>query len=307
MTLKVTPIVVAFTQNYYVPVATMLRSLLDSSRGSYHVICLLTEDLPERMQRSLELLDGSRMEFEYRNLGGRLKDVEVDPRYTEAALFRLLLPDLLPDYDKVVYIDCDVIVRQDVAGLCSEVSIGDNYVGAVFEAPIENQAERIEALGCLPAEYFNSGFLLMNLKQMRAEGVVARFMEASKREKLEFPDQDVLNMVCRGRVFPLSPVYNSIRTFLLPHYKSDFLAHYSIFQWKDVQEKGTIHYTGGKPWNLFTVKFGEWWRTYERLPQQIKDEWTPDAKVYRLWKIYRTGPGRWCVDTLQSVYRRIKY
>lgn len=301
------PIAVAFTPNYFVPAAVMLRSLLDSSSGDYHVICLLTEDLPLHMREKLERMDSARLEFEYRNLAGRIKDVPVDPRYTEAALFRLLLPDLLEEYDKVVYIDCDMIIRQDVAGLWAETSLGDNWLGAVFEAPIENQANRFRSLGCIPSEYFNSGFLLMNLKQMRTDGVVARFMEASKRENLEFPDQDVLNMVCRGRVLPLSPIYNSIRTFLLPQYKADFLAQYSLLQWKDVQNKGTIHYTGGKPWNLFTVKFGEWWRTYERLPEEIRDEWTPNPKAFRLWRIYRTAPGRWCVNAVQSVYRKIKY
>lgn len=301
-----TPIVVAFTQNYYVPVAVMLRSLLDSSRGAYYVVCLLTEELPGRMRRNLESLDSGRLKFEYRNLGGRLKDVPVDPRYTEAAMFRLLLPDLLPEYDSVVYADCDMIMRQDVDALFSGTDLGDNYLAAVFEAPIENQAERFESVGCVATEYFNSGFLLMNLKQLREEGVVAKFLEASKREDLEFPDQDVLNMVCRGRVLQLAPIYNGIRTFFLPQYKADFQKRYSISEWEEVQEKGSIHYTGGKPWNLFTVKFGEWWRTCETLPREIRDEWTPNPKVLRLWKIYRTKPGGWCIDMLQAVYRSIK-
>ena len=301
-----TPIAVAFTQNYFVPAATMLRSLLDSSCSDYHVICLLAEDLPLRMRQKLESLDCSRLEVEYRNMSGMVKGVQVEPRYTEAALFRLLLPDLLPEYDQVVYADCDMIIRQDVAELYSNTNLDDNYLGAVYEAPIEGQAERFESLGCNPKEYFNSGFLLMNLKQMREEYVVKKFLEAAKRDDLEFPDQDVLNIVCSGRVFPIEPIYNSIRTFMLPQYRKDFLAQYSESQWHDVQEKGSIHYTGGKPWGLFSVKFGEWWRTYESLPQEIKDEWTPNRKVYGLCRIYRTAPGRWCIDTVQSIYRRMK-
>lgn len=301
-----TPITVAFTQNYFVPLATMLRSLLDAGDGSYHVICLLSEDLPARMRKKLERLDKVRLEFEYRNLGGSFESAQVDPRYTEAAMFRLLLPDLLPEYDTVVYADCDMIIRQDVAELYSGTDLGNNYLGAVYEAPIFGQSERFESLGCNPNEYFNSGFLLMNLKRMREEDVVKRLMEATRKENLEFPDQDVLNIVCRGRVLPLNPIYNSIRTFLLPQCKTDFLKQYAGSLWDEVQEKGSIHYTGGKPWNLFTVKFGEWWRVYDTLPQEIKEEWTINPKIYRLWRIYRTKLGRRCVDALQSIYRRIK-
>lgn len=310
------PLVVAFTPNYFVPAATMLRSLLDSSEGDswsgedsskFRVICLVTEDIPRRMQDKLLRMGDGRMEFEYINLGGRLKDVYTDPRYSEAASFRLLLPDLLPEYDSVVYIDCDVIVRQDIARLYAETDLGDNYLGVVCEAPIENQAERIIALGCDPDAYFNSGFLLMNLKKMREDGIVEKFLEASKVDWLEFPDQDVLNQVCKGRVLPLSPVYNSIRTFFLPQYMDDFNARYSPVLWYEVQDKGNIHYTGGKPWNLFTVKFGEWWRTYDSLPQEIKDEWIPDPKVMRIWKVYRNFVGEWCLDTARSVYRFFKH
>lgn len=303
------PLVIAFTPNYFIPAAVTLRSLLDSTSGDsgYEVICLVTEDIPEHQQKKLAEMGRGRLTFKYFNLKGRLNDVYTDPRYSEAASFRLLLPDLLPEYDKVAYIDCDVVVKNDIADLYWKTDLGDNYLGVVYEAPIEGQAARWVALGCDPSRYFNSGFLLMNLDQMRKDGIVEKFLEASKVDYLEFPDQDVLNQVCKGRVLPLSPVYNSIRTFLLPQYKKDFLAVYGEDEWKDVQEHGTVHYTGGKPWNLFTVKFGEWWRTYDSLPEEMKDEWTPDSRMLTVWKVYRHGAGKWAIDTVQSIYRKIKH
>ena len=301
-----TPLIISFTPNYLVPAAVTLKSLLDASEGGYHVICLVTEDIPAVMQEKLASMGGGRLEFEYLNLGGRLKDIYTDPRYSEAASFRLLLPEILSEYDKVAYIDCDVIVRQDVGKLYESTELGDNYLGVVYEAAIENQAERWKAIGCDPESYFNSGFLLMNLAAMRRDGIAAKLMEASKVDYLEFPDQDVLNQVCRGRVLPLSPLCNGIRTFFLPQYKPDFIRQYgSEDLWQDVQDNATIHYTGGKPWNVFTVKFGEWWRTFDSLPQEIRAEWHP-SRMSRLWKVYRTGAGRFCVDGLRAFYRKIK-
>ena len=303
-----TPLAIAFTPNYFVPAATMLKSLLDSSSDadSYRVICLVTEDIPDRMKDKLLRLGAGRLEFEYINLAGRLKDVYTDPRYTEAASFRLLLPEILPEYKSIVYIDCDVIVRQNIAQLYSGLDLKDNYLGGVYEAPIENQAERFMALGCNPREYFNSGFLVMNLEQMRKDRLTEKLLDACKVDYLEFPDQDALNQVCKGRVIALSPVYNGIRTFFLPQYKKDFVSQYSETLWKEVQKSGTIHYTGGKPWNLFTVKFGQWWKTYDSLPAEIKEEWTPVGRAPKIWRLYRIRPVQMVIDAGLNILRSIR-
>lgn len=300
-----TPLAIAFTPNYIVPAATMLKSLLDASASSFEVVCLVTEEIPVHMQEKLDALGAGRLAFRHIPLKGRLEGIYTDPRYTEAASFRLLLPELLPEYDSIVYIDCDVIVRQDIGRLFRETDLGDNYMGAVFEAPIEQQAERFKALGCDPNCYFNSGFLLMNLKQMRLEKVSEKLLEACRVPYLEFPDQDALNQVCQGRVLPLSPLYNGIRTFFLPQYKADFCKIYPEELWKKVQDEATIHYTGGKPWNIFSVQFGAWWEVYYSLPHEIRNLLDVNPKVKFLSLLYRIGIGN-IIDWALNFYRRLR-
>lgn len=305
----IAPLVIAFTPNYLVPAAVTLRSILDATEDAadrYEVICLVSEEIPQRQKEMLERMVGTRMNFNYLQLKGALEGYYVDPRYSEAASYRLLLPELLPELNSVIYIDCDVVVRQNLAELYRETELGDNLLAAVHEAPIEKQSERWSALGCDPNRYFNSGFLLINLAQMRAEGTSAKLLEALKADYLEFPDQDALNVVCRGRVLPLSPVFNSIRTFFIPRYRKEFEAQYGDEMWDKVQNEGTIHYTGGKPWNLFTIQFGEWWRVYRTLPAEIKGEWHPSPRIKMLADIYLTKAGRWCIDAARSISRRIK-
>ena len=295
---------IAFTPNYFVQAATTLRSVLDASPdGRFRVVCMLTEEIPQRMKDELNRLGAGRLELEYVLLKGRLQDVYIDPRYTEAASLRLLLPELLPELDRILYLDCDIVVRQDIAKLWNETQLGDNYLAAVYEAAIEGQAERFRALGCDPARYFNSGFLLMNLAQMREEKVSERLLEACRVPYLEFPDQDALNQVCQGRVLPLSPLYNSIRTFFIPKYKPDFVRQYGEGLWEQVQTDATIHYTGGKPWDLFTVQFAAWWRVYDTLPAEIKAEWTP-SRMARFWKVYRTPLGR-VLDAVRNIKQQL--
>ena len=300
-----TPLAIAFTPNYFVQAATMLKSLLDASSGDFEVICMVSDPIPAPMQEKLVRLAGGRMVFRYIPLKGRMEGLYIDPRYTEAASFRLLLPELLPEYDKVLYMDCDIIVRQDVGKLFQETVLGEHWLGVVFEAPIEQQAERFRALGCDPDRYFNSGFLLMNLAQMRKEKVTEKLLAACRVPYLEFPDQDALNQVCQGHVLPLSPLYNSIRTFFIPKYKPDFVLQYDAVLWEEVQERATIHYTGGKPWDLFTVQFGAWWRVFDTLPREIRDEWSPAPKMYRFWRFYRIPLFGKMLDLLRKMKQRI--
>ena len=298
------PLAIAFTPNYFVQAATTLRSVLDASPdGRFRVVCMLTEEIPDRMKDKLAWLDKERLSLEFIPLKGRLQGIYIDPRYTEAASLRLLLPELLPELDKILYLDCDIIVRQDLAKLWNETDLGNSYLAAIYEAAIEGQAERFRALGCDPARYFNSGFLLMNLAQMRKDQVSEKLLEACRVPYLELPDQDALNQVCQGRVLPLSPLYNSIRTFFIPQYKPDFVRQYGEGLWEQVQKEATIHYTGGKPWDLFTVQFGAWWRVYDTLPGSIKAEWKP-GKMERFWKFYRTPLGR-VLDIVRNIKQRL--
>ena len=303
------PLVIAFTPNYIVPAAVTLRSIVDSTSDSetgYEVICLVTEEIPDRQKAMLSQMFGERMSFRYLPLAGTLDGHYVDPRYSEAASYRLMLPDLLPDTDRIIYIDCDIIVRQDLSELYRSIDLGDNLLAAIYEAPIEKQSERWAAIGCDPKHYFNSGFLVMNLRQMRKEGTSAKLLEALKVDYLEFPDQDALNQVCQGRALPLSPVYNSIRTFFIPHYRGDFEAQYSAELWQQVQKEGNIHYTGGKPWRIHSVRFADWWKVYDTISDELKAEWNPSKKIRTLAALYRTRVGRFMMEMARNTVRLIK-
>ncbi|MBP1617331.1 MAG: stress protein [Bacteroidetes bacterium] len=303
------PLILAFTPNYFIPAATCLLSVLKHSDESdkFNVIILLSRDLPQGMQDKLQRLGGERMNFAYLNLEGRVTDIYVDEKYTVAASYRLLLPDLLPEYDKVMYIDCDVIVRNNLAELYRTVDLGDNYMAGVFEATLDFQISHLEAIGCKPGEYINSGFLIMNLAKLREDDMVTKFIEASKAEYLEFPDQDVINQLCKGKILGLPPYHNSIRTFFLPQYKAAFLKYYSEEDWQAVQEHGTVHYTGTKPWDSFTVKFKVWWQCYELLPVEIRNEGSVNKKTHCLYKFYASFLGKFLIDNMLKLYRKLKY
>lgn len=284
---KITPIALAFTPNYFIPAVTCISSILKNSSPTaiYEVICLLTEDLASDQIKLLDNFDPKRLTLKFINLSGALEGVYIDERYTIAASFRLLLPEILKDYEQVLYLDCDIIVRNDLNQLYHTVDLKNYYLAAVYEAALDSQKPYLKQIGCEPGYYFNSGFLIMNLNKMRADNLSTTLIDGLKVPYLQFPDQDVLNMYCKGKVLGLEPIYNSIRTYFLPQYKREFLRRYKLEDWEKVQHHGNIHYTGAKPWNNQTVKFNIWWQYYNKLPLVYKKQWRPDQKMEMLSKI----------------------
>jgi UDP-glucose:(galactosyl)LPS alpha-1,2-glucosyltransferase len=304
-----TPLVIAFTPNYFIPAATCLFSVLKHSEPSdkYEVIVLLSESLPQKMTQKLQQLGDGCMTFRFINLKGQLSDIYVDKKYTVAASYRLLLPELLPEYDKILYVDCDIIVRNNLAQLFNSVDLKDNYLAGVYESTLDFQIPHLNNIGCKSGKYINSGFLIMNLAKMRQDKMVTKFIEASKADYLEFPDQDVLNVVCKGQIMGLPPYYNSIRTFYLPQYKKFFLQKYTEQNWEAVQSHGTIHYTGAKPWDRFTVEFSIWWRYYDALPKEIKKGEMINKRMYALYKLYDSFIGGLLINGSLFLYRKMRY
>lgn len=290
------PLIVAFTPNYLVPAAVTLASVLSASPSGvrYDVICLVSEEPSEDFKARLALIDGGsgRLSFRFLNLEHKLQGAYVDPRYSSAANYRLVIAEELPEYKYAIYTDCDIIVRQDLSRLYKTIEMGDKYIAGVVEARTEWQLKHSQHLDCDHEHYINSGFLVLNLEAMRRDGVSARFADfLARAERLEFPDQDAINVVCKGRLHYLAPEYNAIRTFLLPTFRDIFLKTYSLEDWQRVAKVGNIHYTGGKPWRGYAVYAEAWWRQYLALPKALRaDDPLIDKRVLRrIWPFFLPG------------------
>lgn len=197
--------------------AAMLHSALAYSQPLRCTVYVLHE-------RPVATEDQDRLAAVVTGQGGELRWLRVDPKvargfpdggFPRSVWFRVLLPELLPELDRVLYLDSDLIVRRSLAPLWN-TELGDHLLGAVtnplypFQPPYPQQALGIER----PADYLNSGVLLLNLRQMRLEGTSRKLADvAASRPGLWYPDQDALNLVCRGRWLALHPRWNAQSTF----------------------------------------------------------------------------------------------
>lgn len=136
-----------------------------------------------------------------------------DPRFGRSAWYRVLLPELLPDVDRVLYLDADMIVAAPLDDLWS-LDMSRHPVGAVTN-PLYPwmSSDFLIPLG-VPriVDYFNSGMLLMHLDCWRDASLVddvSAFVERGIGLDA-WPDQNVLNAVLWRRRLPLPPRWNSM-------------------------------------------------------------------------------------------------
>jgi lipopolysaccharide biosynthesis glycosyltransferase len=140
----------------------------------------------------------------------------ISPWITPVSFSRLLLPELLPESDRVLYLDADTVVLGDVLGITATELGGKPLAAAVdpiiptwgSRGGVQNAAVRA---GREETAYFNSGVQLMNLPVWRATGLAeAAFAYALREgEALLLADQEMLNAVVAGDFVRLDPVWNT--------------------------------------------------------------------------------------------------
>ena len=193
-----------------------------------------------------------------------------------AALYRLKIASIL-NLDKVIYLDCDVIVTSSLKSYF-EQDIEGYYMGAVPDVNYQAYMERLN----IPQEngffYFNAGSLLINLKQFREDNIEEKLFEcmADIWENSTFLDQDVLNVCLYKNVKKLDKRYNYIPTIIDITMRKMF----------DVKEEvSVIHYAGYKPWELaFRANIrDEFWKYYKNSGCVSEKRFKKEYNTYKMW------------------------
>jgi lipopolysaccharide biosynthesis glycosyltransferase len=156
--------------------------------------------------------------------GGSVRFIYVDDAQCEglptrgftgkATWYRIFLPDLLPNLDRVLVLDADVIVTDSLAALWS-TRLDDVFLAAVTNVLAPQYIQRPAELGISPHAYFNAGVMLLNLDLMRREGCVEqiRAFGVEHAAELALRDQDALNAILARRRAPLHPRWNYMNAF----------------------------------------------------------------------------------------------
>lgn len=213
---------------------------------------------------------------------GRVHFLDVGDAFSDAfevrgitipTYYRLLLPDLLPQHDTILYLDVDTVICADLDPLL-EIELGDDLLGGVKAVFPNRDRERLASLGITPGTYVNAGVLVMNLAAMRRENLQEQFLELAQRD-FTFQDQDILNLTCTGRIRHLPPRFNVHAMF---DYRKHRAYAEELFPAAEIDEAlrnpAILHYAGNKPWNGPGCFFYDrWWEAYRESPAFNLDDY----------------------------------
>lgn len=267
---RVIPVVFAGSEEYLYYAGTAIQSVYENSNPDYlyDISIFVDETVSEIIRNKLCSLKYNNIRINIYDVRNCLKGIDLYcvAHYSKQMYYRWLIPEVLSKYDKVIYLDCDVIVNTDIAKLY-DIDLKDNYVAAANNFLRKNLLNHIKNRLCIDAgEYYNSGVLLLNCKEWISRNLKNKCINCLKYYvKLPCPDQDVLNVICSKRILKLEDRWN----FQWHHQFSDARVEDFILDYEERYnrlmntEPYIIHYTSFiKPWEHPERAYAEYfWKT----------------------------------------------
>lgn len=297
----VVPVVFAADNNYVPQLTTTIYSAMTNANPDrYYDVTVLQKDIAwENQERMRQFLLGK-----FKNMNLRFADVSreisgYDLTTSNAHIsietyYRFLIQKALPFYDKVLYLDSDIVINGDIAQLY-DTELGDNLLAAVHDIDYQgnlnmNDGKRLkytnEKLHMKhPFQYFQAGVLVLNTKEMRKAYSIKQWLDYASDPDFIYNDQDVLNAHCEGRVVFLDWSWNVV------HDCANRVANVFSFAPNDSydayiasrKDPKIIHYAGfEKPWVKPDCDFAPVYWSYARqtpfYEQLIGKIVSPNAK-----------------------------
>lgn len=226
------------TGHYSVWVGTVMQSILEhtDSRICFHILHDETLSIDNKYKLEKVARSGSSI-VEFHKIDENDFSVVKNQmsRFTIGAMFRCSLPELLPDLNRIIYLDADLFVNRDIKELWN-VDVREYCLAGVVDegVDIHNYPRILNKYPEIKKEsYFNSGVLYMNLKKLREFGNLKKLVVDFLIENLEadLPDQDALNVLFHDKVLYLDGSWNR---FVFMHRKDNV----------EKLDKAIFHYAG---------------------------------------------------------------
>lgn len=190
------------TKNWYVHLVTVIYAILKHNKVKKIYLFIEDDNIPYLNYKEIEFININKTK-EYIT-----KDSpNYNTKYSKMSYTRCYFTKLLK-CDKIVYVDVDTIVTDNIQELW-ELDLKDNVIAGVHESGDWDKHLGIEGA---TDTYINSGVLIMDLKKIREQKLDDKMIKLLNNNKYAFPDQDVINIVCKDKIKHISNTYNSCET-----------------------------------------------------------------------------------------------
>lgn len=262
---RVIPVFFAADDKYVKYMMVTMKSLIANATAGYEYrLYVLHTDISVENQAVVKKMETSNCKVSFVDVREELKKFEkkisLRDYYSATTYYRVLIADMFPEYDKVLYIDSDTIACEDIANLY-QYNLGKNYIGAVRDQLVvqtDIYGDYVEkVLGISRGAYFNAGVVLINCEQFRKEHMLKRFLELLNTYTFVVAqDQDYLNILCMDRVLWLDPRWNVQMVGTIPcEEEKAKLVHYNL---------------STKPWNSASCRMGQYFWEYAKQTENYE-------------------------------------
>ncbi len=210
------------------------------------------------------------------------RDIVTHDYVSIATYYRLRLGALLPDVDKIIYLDCDTVVNTSLAELY-DTNLENHYIAGVLDARVKHKKKWANT------NYINGGVLVIDLKKVRNDDIEEKYYEYTKNnpDVIKTGDQDIINFVLKDKIKILSDEWNvQISNF---NNRTSYTRHPKI-----------IHYIGRqKPWLFGAVTFFKscYFKNLQLTPWAIPADdskenfkWKFLNPLYTGWRFFKNRP-----------------
>lgn len=255
-------IVFASDNNYAQHIAVVIASIMAKTKEKVCFYVINDNISKDKIEKLRDTAVNFKTKIEFISVPeDKFSNVYLSGHVSKAAYFRLALADILPnDIEKVIYLDVDLLVYDDIKKMW-QIDLKNLPLAAVPDYGIMASPrlckQKADVIGLPVGEkYFNSGVLVVNLKEWRKEDYTKQILEIINNNQFPHHDQDALNKLfmhkwqaldLRWNIIP--PVFNLFSKILL---NSNFRKNAITAR----KNPGIIHYAGRyKPWE-FTLHNG---------------------------------------------------
>ncbi len=278
------PVVFTFDKRIILGAAVSIKSLIDCAhKDTSYDIYIYQDDISEKTQKEFQkMAENTNHKITFCFVPReKFKNAPINKNgsWREIVYYRLLIPDLLPNYDKVIYADTDVLFKGDLTEVyntnidefeCAAVGMEPNNENMICHKYFPENKNDITYI---------SSFILFNSKKMREENFVKRMFDTVREfnTRLKFFDLDVLNITC-DKILNLPFRYGVFQSI---YYNEDFKGGYEYSFLKNLyteeylkEEKAKtilVHYAGkpGKPWRLKNIP-KDYKEYMDKIPKSLK-------------------------------------
>jgi len=291
MTITKPIVVTAANEDYLYPLAVMLKSLEANLEDDCFVdLYVLFSFFPEQGRHEItNSLNSAKLNLKWIEVNhNKLSELKVDGHVSVATYYRLLIEDIFTEFDKVIYLDADLVVNRCISKIWN-ASFRGKHLLAVPHASKKSglvSGERglpsYKLLG-IPenTRTFNAGVLIMNLKLWRRDSISEKVIEYLKKYQayVLWWDQDGLNAILYNKWLPLPSVWNVMTNHLVTFTTwEDSLLPKQVYLTIS-RSPAIVHYAGpSKPWLPNYV--GPFYKLYLEYATKYSDKLRNQSDIY---------------------------